>query len=670
MDYVDGVDLRELLRREGRLEPERALHLVRQAGEALDAAHAAGLVHRDVKPGNILVVRRRRGVRLRLRPRAPRLVGRQPHRRPRLRRHRRLRRAGADPRREDRRPRRRLRARLRAVRVPRGRAAVRARERAGGRVRASERAAAAADRSPARAAHRLGRRDRAGAREGAGRPLRRRGALAAAADDALHGRAAPRRRSRWLLAGAAAATVAIAAGAIGTVLAVEGDSPPAAPAAEQPLVLGAVDATTGRTLASIRSGTRFGYGHAPQDVVVAGHSAWLLLPSEQRLLRVDTRTRKLRAAIRLPWVPLWRLTAADGYVWAAQDGGPELARISTATGRLTRFRPQNAPTTGMSAGDGVVWVATDGLIGRVLPGNGSSGNNIPYDGSGRITSGDGAIWSLEDVGTIRKLDPRTGRRLARIDLHATVSDVAVGGGLRLGGDRAGRRRLRAGRDRPARAAQARDRPGSGAHLVRGGTALGRERRGRHRHVASSRARARASASRSAASRPRWPTATARPGPERCPSRRRFRRPAGPSCGSRFPGEYLTLDPGVSHSDADEQLEEATCAGLLAYADTAGPAGKGLRPEVAAAMPRVSADGRTYTFRIRTRLPLLAAVERAGDGGDVQAHARARLLTEARPRRARPERGARDRRARAVPRRQGGARLRDQGARRTRSRSRS
>ena len=83
----------------------------------------------------------------------------------------------------------------------------------------------------------------------------------------------------------------------------------------------------------------------------------------------------------------------------------------------------------MSAGDGVVWVATDGLIGRVLPGNGSSGNNIPYDGSGRITSGDGAIWSLEDAGTIRKLDPRTGRRLARIDLHATVSDVAVGGGL-------------------------------------------------------------------------------------------------------------------------------------------------------------------------------------------------------------------------------------------------
>src|SRR4051812_10385918 len=55
MEYIDGTDLREVLRREGRLEAERALRIVRQAGEALDAAHAAGLVHRDVKPGNVLV---------------------------------------------------------------------------------------------------------------------------------------------------------------------------------------------------------------------------------------------------------------------------------------------------------------------------------------------------------------------------------------------------------------------------------------------------------------------------------------------------------------------------------------------------------------------------------------------------------------------------------------
>jgi hypothetical protein len=52
--FVDGTDLRALLG-EGPLPPERALALVGQVAEALDVAHGRGLVHRDVKPGNILV---------------------------------------------------------------------------------------------------------------------------------------------------------------------------------------------------------------------------------------------------------------------------------------------------------------------------------------------------------------------------------------------------------------------------------------------------------------------------------------------------------------------------------------------------------------------------------------------------------------------------------------
>jgi serine/threonine protein kinase len=56
MRYVDALDLRRVLQAEGRLTAGRTLAILGQVARALDAAHARGLVHRDVKPGNILLV--------------------------------------------------------------------------------------------------------------------------------------------------------------------------------------------------------------------------------------------------------------------------------------------------------------------------------------------------------------------------------------------------------------------------------------------------------------------------------------------------------------------------------------------------------------------------------------------------------------------------------------
>src|SRR5438309_28880 len=55
MRYVRGTDLRSLIRSLGRLRPERAIRIVTQVAAGLDAVHSAGLVHRDVKPANVLL---------------------------------------------------------------------------------------------------------------------------------------------------------------------------------------------------------------------------------------------------------------------------------------------------------------------------------------------------------------------------------------------------------------------------------------------------------------------------------------------------------------------------------------------------------------------------------------------------------------------------------------
>ncbi len=57
LEYVEGLSLRELIRQSGRLRPDKALNIIVQAAKGLEAAAAQGILHRDVTPANILLLR-------------------------------------------------------------------------------------------------------------------------------------------------------------------------------------------------------------------------------------------------------------------------------------------------------------------------------------------------------------------------------------------------------------------------------------------------------------------------------------------------------------------------------------------------------------------------------------------------------------------------------------
>ena len=61
MEYVEGRELSDILRRDGPMQPQRALAVLSQVAEALEEAHGLGIVHRDLKPANVKLIQRSRG---------------------------------------------------------------------------------------------------------------------------------------------------------------------------------------------------------------------------------------------------------------------------------------------------------------------------------------------------------------------------------------------------------------------------------------------------------------------------------------------------------------------------------------------------------------------------------------------------------------------------------
>src|SRR3954447_17439584 len=376
MRYVEGSDLRALLAAEGRLEPERALALLGQIAGALDEAHERGLVHRDVKPANILVedddcaflgdfglAKHADSVSSLTGDHA--FVGTIAYVSP---------------------------EQIRGDELD-GRADVyslgcvlyeclageapfpRESELAIVYAHLNERVPRITETRPELP---LGLDDvirKATAKD----PSDRFDSCADLVDAGRRALAGERIRRRrlglgvamlGLLAGAAVAVVAVVAGGgsgsktVVPRLAVGGTG------------IALVD-PDGRRVAG-----RVALSETPSDLVFGGRSAWALLPGAQRLAQVDVATRRQAGSVRLPFVP-GGVAIDGGSLFVTEQGGPGLVRIDAATRKVadrwtvdTRG-PRVSDPTGIAAGAGSVWLARGPEVVRVSAATGRVQHRYP-----------------------------------------------------------------------------------------------------------------------------------------------------------------------------------------------------------------------------------------------------------------------------------------------------
>jgi YVTN family beta-propeller protein len=412
----------------------------------------------------------------------------------------------------------------------------------------------------------------------------------------------PVARRRVTMLGVGGALLLAAAVAV-AVLAVTRDQTSAGLVAVAPNSLAAIDPETNRVVAEIPVGIR------PASVLFAHGSLWVANLDDDTVQRIDPGTKRFIKTIAIGTAPsglvatrdaVWAI-GADGVVlridpevndvvariptvrvgsllggsaagvsiaatstavWAVSGGHfsvPRLFRIDPARNRAEPFVATGNGPTAVAVGFGDLWVTDsfENTVTRVDPA-GVVVAPIPVGhGAIAIAVGEGAVWvadSLDDA--VVRIDPETNSVVDTIPVGRSPSSIAVEAGAVWVGNR---------------------HDGTVSRIDP-----------KKNEVVDTIEIASSPAGLALAAGSLWLTSQAGAGSA----------PEAASGGiARFSAKAdFETDPARY---PDHQINYATCAKLLNYPDAPAPAGTRLVPEVAASLPTVSRDGRTYTFTVRS-----------------------------------------------------------------------
>jgi YVTN family beta-propeller protein len=599
MRYVEGSDLKELLRR-GRLTPERTLAVCGQVAAALDFAHERGLAHRDVKPSNVLLDSRehayladfgltRRHADQDASTAVARSLGTIDYVSP---------------------------EQIRGGEVD-GRADVYSLgcvlyECLAGKPpfrRSTDAAALFAhleEEPPAPPGL-----DRVIRRALAKQPSERYGTCTELIEDArvALGLREPPRPSWWrapvTLAVIGAALIAVA---LAAYLAASGGGA-ASPSTAASLVRVAPNSVAVIDTANDRVVGAVPVGAGPGAIAFGSGSLWVANQDDQNVWRIDPKSLRELGTFPLPGPPIGIAASRDG-IWVTQSdlnpaagsvavsridpefdslgptvsvpslvpGGPGgvaaqgnsvwvspsaglLTRLDARTGRVMQHFDPNATPGDIAIGYGAIWT-TDTVADDVIRVD-RNGDVTPIpvgNGPGAIAVGAGGVWvadSSDDA--VKRINPSSGAVLTTIAVGHSPAGIAIGAGsvwVANAGD--------------GTVTRIDPRTDTVATIAVGGSP-------RTVTIAAGRA---------------WVTVDARSGP-----------PPGLAAGGgtlriETSGDVTSMDPAIANDSLSGALLWASCAQLVTYPDESGPAGSLPIPDVAQSLPTRSADGKTYTFRIR------------------------------------------------------------------------